>query len=218
VPENIIGTKQTIVGDGKGNCFAACLSSIFRKDLSEIPKFEKLPTKEAWGKELVNFTEKYGLTPIVVEGATDHPKSLGVGVYATMRGTQHCVVMDAGEISFDPAPDGHSDLFVRLMTIYFVAKNPGKLALEENCTKCSSLSAKITELNTTVRELSDKIKTKDFRIFQLREKIKTIIPELEKIRSGMKRVLALGSVSRNSSVSVVSDGVLGRGESGDPNT
>lgn len=95
-------TTQTRFGHPEGNCYAACLASIFEKDLAGI-ELPKPPTEEAtrallasWGYELV-------VTPA---SEPPPPNVWHIAIGLSPRGNfWHAVVAKNGKVEFDPHPD-----------------------------------------------------------------------------------------------------------------
>jgi hypothetical protein len=106
----MIETKQTKFGD-HGNCFAACIASLFELPLDDVPDFCSLPPD--WWRGLQDWLKRKGLCAIEVRL---EPKCLvwseGCNCILTgtsPRGRPHSViaktVCGGFEYVFDPHPD-----------------------------------------------------------------------------------------------------------------
>lgn len=88
-----------------GNCFQACVASIFELGLGDVPNFAAAGERE-WWDELVLWTEAKGFGPVWIEAPLSAAwKSWPGYVVAcgnTARGNKHCVVLRAGELAHDP--------------------------------------------------------------------------------------------------------------------
>jgi len=102
-------TYQTIFGNKKGNCFAACFASIFEIPLEEIPNF--VDVKESWWKGVVDWCAEHGVFPFPVD--VEQSKKSGWGLppgYTILSGKSprgdwlHSVVARGGTVVHDPHP------------------------------------------------------------------------------------------------------------------
>lgn len=131
----MIGQKQTIFGEGHGNCFAACLASILERPLDEIPNFcdvdlnpgdngEWYLAVDAW------LEERFGLSVLTFSAAESkkqeawYPRGYSILSGRSPRGEfDHSVVALDGDIVFDPHPN-ESGLMSRKDWIVFTVRNP----------------------------------------------------------------------------------------------
>jgi hypothetical protein len=105
---------QTLIfdKDGVGNCFEACLASIFDLELSEIPLFKSV----GWFPEFYNWLRVGGYEfqgTLKPEDVLSYDK--GIDGYFIVAGESprgrhikggHAVVFKDGKIVHDPHPDG----------------------------------------------------------------------------------------------------------------
>jgi len=98
--------------DGTGNCFEACLASIFEIDLKDVPNFHG----DTWFKDFWEWLKIKGYTSygsLYDEGIGDYKGGVdGFFIVAgeSPRGTHirggHAVVYKNGKLVHDPHPDG----------------------------------------------------------------------------------------------------------------
>lgn len=85
-----------------GNCFAACVASIFDLDLDQVPDFA---VKEGiWWEQLCEWSRSQGFVPLMVKA----PFGFGFSCIASgisKRGLLHAVVWEKGKMIHDPHPD-----------------------------------------------------------------------------------------------------------------
>lgn len=100
---------QTLFGEGKGNCFQACVASIFEMSLGEVPHFCLVP-EDKWYGEYVRWLQKKGYSTIMVEA-----KDLDKGNYKDCilivsgygpDGVRHSVIYKNGKILHNPNKNG----------------------------------------------------------------------------------------------------------------
>ena len=110
--------KQTIFGDKKGNCFAACVASLLGRSLDEVPNFcTKYPAVEWWDK-FRDWLHEQGYEAIFLEfkennwdGAwkmmfTEADGLMWIASGKSPRGDfLHSTVYKGAKLFFDPHPD-----------------------------------------------------------------------------------------------------------------
>jgi hypothetical protein len=98
----------------KGNCFSACIASIFEIELNDAP--DLMPNENIKGEEqdkiLNEWLRKYNLKYIEVRFQNDKVEKFLLCVYHFIIGTSprnkdidHCVVGLGGKMIYDPHPD-----------------------------------------------------------------------------------------------------------------
>lgn len=110
---------QTIFGIGKGNCFQACLASIFDLPLNQVP--DVMQTSD-WKSACNQFLSQFNLYLILIDASSFTPLGYYILSGKSPRGDfLHSVVALRGEVVHDPHPSragilSHKDvcLFVRL--------------------------------------------------------------------------------------------------------
>lgn len=108
---------QTVFGDGKGNCFAACVATILELNIESVPNFCALyPEADGtWYREFINWLAPRGLAPLTQQfpGDPDNfmrwvekcaPKIPWIAGGPTDRGL-HCCVYVGPELFHDPNPN-----------------------------------------------------------------------------------------------------------------
>ncbi len=134
---------QTLFGFTEGNCFAACLASIFELPLEKVPNFcAKL---DEWPENFYGWLRDRGLCflelnyvdwvlPYLPPGAWCLASGPSPRTKITLAGTMlHTVVWKDGKIIHDPHPS-HSGLLSVLMIAYFAMLDPSSLAnMKVNC-------------------------------------------------------------------------------------
>jgi hypothetical protein len=135
--QRVIPVDQTITGFKKGNCFQACIASIFEVEINQIPGFMGKGIKnfdsvlEKWLKEMgllmpawyvdgeEDFLEKqqeyFPDTYMVVMGKSPRAK----------KNEWHCVVYHDGKMVHDPHPADKRGLDKVEAFRVFLLKNPG---------------------------------------------------------------------------------------------
>ena len=122
----MIPVKQTKFGPDNGNCFTACIASIFELPIDETPQFCKSADDYDWFQRLENWSLYRGLLPLGLK--YDSELKLN-GVYAILSGKSprgpwlHSVVWKDGEVIHDPHPDNRGIENMQDV-IVFVVKNP----------------------------------------------------------------------------------------------
>lgn len=103
---------QDVFGEGKGNCWAACIATVLDLPLSEIPNFCGEPERnDNWFSDTDKWLKSRGYRVIGFEGASGI--SMGEGAYALVTGPSprgnfsHVVVMTVQDGNFKVAHDPH---------------------------------------------------------------------------------------------------------------
>lgn len=117
---------QTKFGSTEGNCWAACLATIFEIDLSSIPNFAQY--KSRWFEEFDKWLyETLNMTAILISAAhdPDNPKKVFPGdsiynfppkTYYILSGKSprgdydHALVYNGTDLVHDPFPGGDGEL------------------------------------------------------------------------------------------------------------
>lgn len=104
---------QTVFGEGKGNCFAACLASILELPIEAVPNF-MAEHRSDWFGALNRWLAGTGLRCVYVKAA--HLDDAKIAPFASdvplivggksPRGLSHAVIWHDGEIVHDPHPEG----------------------------------------------------------------------------------------------------------------
>jgi hypothetical protein len=107
----MIEVEQTRTEIGYGNCFQACLASIFELPIEDIPDWN-LNGGTGWGDIYANWLAERGLCMIEVEaaGVRDYniclfPGHYIVGARSPRFKGLHAVVGSHGDIVWDPHPE-----------------------------------------------------------------------------------------------------------------
>lgn len=107
----MIPVTQTITGDKKGNCLAACVASILELPIEQVPNF--CGDFEEWILALHNWLKPMGLGVVFVKldlcPSPDHLKEnflkgYTIGGVTGARGIKHAVVLHDGQVIHDPHP------------------------------------------------------------------------------------------------------------------
>jgi hypothetical protein len=103
---------QTTFGDGRGNCFAACLASILEIPLESVPNF-CVEYPDRWFWEACSHVGRYGYGLVMIgDGETSREVARVTGAYSMVGGRSprgefaHSVVYRGLEMAHDPHPDG----------------------------------------------------------------------------------------------------------------
>jgi hypothetical protein len=102
---------QTTFGKDTGNCFQACLASLFEIDIATIPLFQEY--KSGWYNVFSDWTfEQFGLQPVDL-WISDNPDWFWIprghhiiSGLSPRGGFYHSVVGQAGKMVHDPHPSG----------------------------------------------------------------------------------------------------------------
>lgn len=116
---------QTLFGDMKGNCFAACIASLLELELATVPNF-CVDHHSRWWDVLNDWLEPRGFVAIMLEGAEmQHYRSAYVIASgpSPREGVSHSVLYRNGELVHDPHPSRAGLLEVRDV-IVLVAIDP----------------------------------------------------------------------------------------------
>lgn len=111
------GIMQTRFGRGHGNCFQACLASVFELSLEEVPDFAEGPdfcTDEMWNQRWDKWNDQNNLNVVLVdilvdgtmEAITSDAIVIATGQSPRNQG-KHSVVWKNGVVIHDPYPVGH---------------------------------------------------------------------------------------------------------------
>lgn len=114
--------KQTELGN-TGNCFSACLASLFGVPLDTVPNFAKLGEAN-WGKNINAWLKDKGYGMIFVstnpENLASYPGILIVAGYTQRsKDVLHAVLWHDGKLLFDPHPDNSGILEPLTMDILY---------------------------------------------------------------------------------------------------
>lgn len=123
--------KQTRFGHLFGNCFAACVASIFELPLDQVPHFmvnRNNTANECWFEDFGRWLQRtFGSTPVMLTGELGTPSSaLCIASGPAKRGFNHAVIWQNGRMVFDPHPD-NTGLISVTDYIYFIANDPAAL-------------------------------------------------------------------------------------------
>lgn len=109
--KNMQKVYQTKFGKSGGNCFQACVASLFELELNEVPDFCN-NDKEHWMEDVIRWLNKRGLSAVLIDTKTIEgdfwPKNykdtyLLVGG-KNQDGVDHEVIYYNGDIAHDPNP------------------------------------------------------------------------------------------------------------------
>lgn len=102
---------QTKFGKENGNCFAACVASLFGRPIEDIPDFHEVRVQGNWWVAFENWLETYGLLPVMFDDPL--PDGFPLDCYYIVGGISprapdmlHACIGYGGEIIHDPHPDG----------------------------------------------------------------------------------------------------------------
>ena len=135
----MIPVDQTILYDPDpaslmGNCFQACVASIFELPLDMVPHFCQ---EEDWYLLFTNWLEEnYGLHPLLIDEGISQSWGIcygeGFSIQSGLsdRGVLHSVVANDMKIVHDPHPSKSGIKKVK-DSIFFLALDPCKSAKEE---------------------------------------------------------------------------------------
>lgn len=140
-------TRQTRQGAPQGNCYAACIASIFELPLSAVPDPRwppSVPWEGAWeegateeqklviqriASEWDQWRAARGLAAFTLAADGWIPPGYAVGAVTNLKGQPHAVVVKDGQIVWDPSPaaDSYQQPLQRLT--YFVLADPSIVRL-----------------------------------------------------------------------------------------
>lgn len=117
---------QTKFGQGTGNCFSACVASIFELDLQYVPDFCLAYDIDTWWSEFSNWCARFGFRPLGLPWSSEMEKYVRetmpdvyfMGLGRTMSG-DHAVVMRGAEPVWDPIGSAECALLIQI-AIFFV--------------------------------------------------------------------------------------------------
>lgn len=112
---------QTKFGAEEGNCFAACLASLFPVELEDVPDFYA-EAGNAWYSAFVVWCRQFDVIPVMISLDSADPGLRGVYYLIggmSPRGLMHSVIGLNGKMVHDPHPSGDGVLAVEDLT-YFV--------------------------------------------------------------------------------------------------
>jgi hypothetical protein len=98
---------QTIDDAFDGNCFSACVASIFEVALDSVPSFEGEDGE--WAFAWNDWLRQYNLGMMTVEPRgpwEEHIHGFRIGIAPTGKGHSHAVVFEGMAFRHDPMPDG----------------------------------------------------------------------------------------------------------------
>lgn len=135
-----IGVKQTTFGDPDGNCFEACIASITKLPLGEIPHY----LGNDWFEQYRDWLLERGWMLAFWSG--DAPPGQCIASGPSPRGIPHSVVYQDGSMLHDPHP---SNAGLEIAS-YFILLFPVMTMLN-----VARLSATIKADRETIRELTE---------------------------------------------------------------
>ena len=113
---------QTVFGDKKGNCFAACLACLLRLPVGDVPNFcgDNWEPNGEWFRECIRWLAPRGYTAICLkpeDWMNEHPGLTVIAGGPGPRGCDHCVLMRDGKLVHDPHPEGGGLMSVADVTL-----------------------------------------------------------------------------------------------------
>ena len=118
---------QTEFGGEKGNCFAACLASVFEIPIEAAPDLWAGEQRGLYWVQIVNdWLKPRGLWYCDVKFLGISPKGYHLIGGQSARGLSHAVVGFNGEMVHDPHPDGAGLVEVQDFGL-FIARDPSLL-------------------------------------------------------------------------------------------
>lgn len=126
----MIPVNQTRVADDidGGNCFPACIASIFELHLEAVPDIK--PGSPEWTQDWAKFLGGMGLYMLEVASNDPNWKPVGytIGIVGTQTGTPHAVVCLDGAVVHNPDALGTEASATEVdYHMMFVVLNPAKL-------------------------------------------------------------------------------------------
>ena len=120
---------QTIFGGREGNCFAACVATILRLPLEDVPNF---CAHEDWFARFDAWLRERGLWPLKFDASAElidnvARDALGIVSGEAERGLMHATVWRGGAMVHDPHPS-RAGLLEVVDVIYIVPLDPGAAA------------------------------------------------------------------------------------------
>lgn len=106
-----------------GNCFEACIASIFELDLDDVPKFDG----DNWFGKFEKWLKRHDLYPICIKVSDCDENFIPQGYYLiggkSPRGDfNHAIVGYNGKAVHDPLPNGGCELGETIDYILFIAR------------------------------------------------------------------------------------------------
>lgn len=139
----MIPVPQTAFGEGKGDCFSACIASVLEMPLDRVPNF-CLDRNPAWldmARDFVRRESPYSILFITSNGEPDMIRQLRelaeqLDAFSVVGGVSprcepgtrwlHSVVLRGTTIIHDPHPSGAGLVGDPTDWIFFVARDPAK--------------------------------------------------------------------------------------------
>lgn len=115
---------QTNFGYPGGNCFAACIASIFECEISDIPNFTDL-NDDNWADEIAKRLKPYNIATVAYDlqqlGFDWHPSGYYIGAVQSPRfDCLHAVVCFDGKSVWDPHIEQNAyDLSVKYCDVFY---------------------------------------------------------------------------------------------------
>lgn len=128
---------QTRFGKPHGNCYAACIASVFEVLLEDLPRLHMV--EDNWENDLEKWLEPRGF--VVISMGYPKPRDIQdlpdfqcvhLAIGDNPDGVSHCVVVDSGKIVHDPNPSRRGILNVRTLE-FFVTKDPARTTQKGGC-------------------------------------------------------------------------------------
>jgi hypothetical protein len=100
-------------GDIRGNCFRACIASLFDLPLEKVPAFEDAKESHEWHDMTLNFIDEHGCEywGVTQDWNSIGPEEIaGMGGYVIASGNsprgdwKHAVLWKDGQLAHDPHP------------------------------------------------------------------------------------------------------------------
>ena len=122
----MIPVDQTTFGRGAGNCFSACVASIFEVAIDELPNFR---CERGWPQNFDGWLRDRGLARMTVNvagGGWPPVGAWGIATGPSPRGEfLHACVYKGNELVHDPHPSRDGMLCVKEIDV-FVVLNPAQ--------------------------------------------------------------------------------------------
>ncbi len=93
----------------RGNCFAACVASLFELDIEKVPAFENMMRDQEWWKVFDLFCRERGYEPWLLSTVSPlKPAGLCIvgGKSPRVSNVLHAVIFDKWKMVHDPHPSG----------------------------------------------------------------------------------------------------------------
>lgn len=120
-------TLQTKLGNKVGNCYAACLASLFERPIESIPDFTS-ETDNEWNRKVDNFLASIDCYRVRVKNDREwRPQGYHLAAVDSPHGPWlHEVVCFNGEIRWDPHPSQDSYSLVPVEWEIIIPLNPAR--------------------------------------------------------------------------------------------